>query len=95
MSAFNTHLFGAIPQNDLASKVSHCLHETAQPLTVLQGILELALLQNETVQEYRDSVERALSEVTRVIDRLQQARNVAADSLSREITGKKGPSSYV
>ena len=50
---------------DFASKV---LHDLSQPLTVLHCSLELALLQDQTIEEFRASVEAALD----AADRLRQ-----------------------
>lgn len=63
--------------NSITVSISEVLHQTAQPLTVLLGILELALLQAETITDYRESVERSLFEVSRLIDCLNQARKIA------------------
>ena len=46
--------------------LSRELHETAQPLTVLQGLLELALLQPGSADEYRDVIQRAAEQSRRV-----------------------------
>jgi signal transduction histidine kinase len=50
----------------LAKAASRGLHDTAQPLTVLQGLLELALEQAKSVGEYREALTAALSETARV-----------------------------
>lgn len=50
----------------LAKAASRGLHDTAQPLTVLQGLLELTLMQAETVDEYRESFTAALAEMARL-----------------------------
>lgn len=42
------------------------LHQAAQPLTVLQGCLELALAVPHTADEYKHMIERALEESRRV-----------------------------
>ena len=44
----------------------HELHQAAQPLTVLQGLLELSLLKARTMDDFRDSVEAAIDQVQRV-----------------------------
>jgi hypothetical protein len=61
-----------------AKDVLQFLHQVAQPLTVLQGALELALIKAETVQEYRESVGTALVQAARVIECLNQIRVIAA-----------------
>ena len=50
---------------DFASSV---FHDLSQPLTALHCSLELALLQDQTIEEFRASVEGAL----RAADRLRQ-----------------------
>ena len=49
-----------------SSAISHELHQTAQPLTVLQGLLELALLSSRTAEEYRDAIQRAMEQSRRI-----------------------------
>ncbi|MFZ0285064.1 MAG: hypothetical protein WAL32_07515 [Terriglobales bacterium] len=49
-----------------SSAISHQLHQTAQPLTVLQGLLELALLSSRTTEEYRDAIQRAMEQSRRI-----------------------------
>ncbi len=60
-----------------AKNVLQLLHQVAQPLTVLQGALELALIKAETVQEYRESVGTALCQTARVIECLNEIRIIA------------------
>ena len=58
-----------------AAELSRDLHQAAQPLTVLQGCLELALTQPHTAEEYKYSIERALDESRRVaacFDRIRE-----------------------
>jgi signal transduction histidine kinase len=52
------------------------LHEMAQPLTVLRGMLELALIETQTVEQYRHSVESALKEASRAISCLDELRRI-------------------
>src|SRR5271154_2876952 len=63
-----------------SSVISHELHQTAQPLTVLQGLLELALLAPATAEEYRCVIERAVEESRRVSSSFDQMRRLVADS---------------
>jgi signal transduction histidine kinase len=60
----------------LASAASRGLHDTAQPLTVLQGLLELTLMQAQTVEDYRESVTTALAEMARVIACFENVRQL-------------------
>jgi signal transduction histidine kinase len=56
------------PGFDLATsgEISRELHRTAQPITVLQGALELALLSSHTTEEYRDIIQQALEQSLRI-----------------------------
>ena len=49
-----------------SSLLSRELHQTAQPLTVLQGMLELALLSSFTTEEYRGVIQRAMEQSQRI-----------------------------
>ncbi|HWF90895.1 MAG TPA: hypothetical protein VN684_01365 [Terriglobales bacterium] len=77
MNTENQAIGTEIPRSSMTAAMSEVLHQTAQPLTVLLGILELALLQAETITDYRESVERSLSEVARLVDCLNQAKRIA------------------
>jgi signal transduction histidine kinase len=61
---------------EIASAVSRELHQTAQPLTVLQGLLELSLLKSGTIEEYRNSLERAINELQRVMAGFDHVREL-------------------
>ena|ERR1700722_1577750 len=61
----------------------HELHQAAQPLTVLQGLLELALLSSATAEEYRGVIQRAAEESRRVSTRFDQMRKLIANSLPK------------
>jgi hypothetical protein len=60
----------------LARATSRGLHDTAQPLTVLQGLLEFTLMQAETVQEYRESLTTALAELSRLTACFENVRQL-------------------
>jgi hypothetical protein len=49
-----------------SSAISRELHQTAQPLTVLQGLLELALLTSLTPEDYRGVIQRAMEQSRRI-----------------------------
>jgi len=58
-----------------AAALALCLHQAAQPLTVLQGCLELALAAPHTAGDYQHTIERALDESRRVsacFDRIRE-----------------------
>jgi hypothetical protein len=61
---------------DGARALSDGLHQTTQPLTVLQGTLELALLTANTVREYRQAIERSLGELQRLTDCFEHLRTL-------------------
>lgn len=61
---------------EVARAVSKELHRTAQPLTVLQGLLELSLLNAGTIEEYRSSMERAINELQRVVASFDHVREL-------------------
>ena len=56
------------------------LHQTTQPLSVLQGLLELALIESRSVDDYRRSVELSLVELGRVTDCFDELRRLVAAS---------------
>jgi nitrate/nitrite-specific signal transduction histidine kinase len=58
------------------NEISKRLHSTAQPLTVLQGVLELALLNAHTVEEYRECCRQAIEELRRVTGCFDQVREL-------------------
>jgi signal transduction histidine kinase len=60
----------------LVQEIAHGLHDTAQPLAVLQGILELALIKAQTPADYRNVCQRALDELQRVNTGFDNVRKV-------------------
>jgi hypothetical protein len=56
--------------------VSRGLHQMAQPLTVLQGTLELALMQLPTADESRQWLEAALEQACRLASDLAQVQKL-------------------
>ena len=61
---------------EISDSISLGLHKTTQPLTILQGTLELALLNARTVDEYRNAIERSLEELQRVTDCVEHLRTI-------------------
>jgi signal transduction histidine kinase len=61
-------------EEEVAGAMTRGLHRTTQPLTVIQGILELALLNASTVDEYKHAIEQSLEELQRVVDCFEQLR---------------------
>jgi hypothetical protein len=67
----------AVPvDQDTEGALSRALHRAAQPLTVIHGTLELALLTANTMEKYRDAVERSLEELQRAIDCFRDLRTI-------------------
>jgi len=52
----------------IADAISRELHQTAQPLTTVQGLLELSLQRAQTVQQYRDAVTKSIEQLQRLVD---------------------------
>lgn len=65
-----------VPTGRETSRLFQQLHQTAQPLAVLQGILELSLVDSRTVEDYRSAAELALAEARRVADRFKELRRL-------------------
>jgi hypothetical protein len=66
---------GSVEQ-EIAYSVARGLHQTTQPLTVLQGLLELALLNAGTVDEYKHTIEQSLKELQRVTGCFEHLRTL-------------------
>jgi hypothetical protein len=67
----STHL-GVSPaavakDREAARALARQLHDAAQPLSVLQGVLELALADSHTIDEYKQAIQRALKESSRLL----------------------------
>ena len=62
------------PHRDFASNV---FHDLSQPLTALQCSLELALVRDQTIEEFRASVEAALQNAERLRQRLLLLRELS------------------
>lgn len=61
---------------NISRNLSRQLHETTQPLSVLQGLLELALIESHTTDDYKHSIEKALEELARVSDCFEELRRL-------------------
>jgi len=66
----------AFDQETIA-ELSRGLHQAAQPLTALQGWLELALTGSHTEDEYKASIRQALEESRRVLTCFDRVRELA------------------
>jgi|SRR5580658_40711 signal transduction histidine kinase len=64
-------------QQKISDAMSRGLHQATQPLCVLQGTLELALLSAGTVDDFKSAVERSLAELQRVTDSFEDLRILA------------------
>src|SRR5579862_1749938 len=70
----------------IPAAISSGLHRIAQPLTVLQGLLDLTLAEESGAAEYRKCLEQVLSEASRAIQYLNE---------TREATGLVKPSTDI
>ena len=66
----------ALDQENIA-ELSRGLHQAAQPLTALQGWLELALVGSHTEDEYKASIRQAMEESRRVLACFNRVREMA------------------
>jgi len=64
------------PNPAVVSAALRGLHDMAQPLTVLQGSLELALMQVQSIDEYRQWLEFALEQAGRLASNLEYVQQV-------------------
>ena len=64
-------------KQSISDPMSRGLHQATQPLSVLQGTLELALLSASTVDDFKQAVERSLHELQRVTDSFEHLRILA------------------
>jgi signal transduction histidine kinase len=84
-SATIKHRESALPAQECPFGASRCefmeavsqgLHQVAQPLTVLQGVLELALIEPSTLEGYRRSLARAMEQWKRAADSIDALRQL-------------------
>ena len=70
----------SVPSNgcslEMVRLLSHELHQVAQPLTILQGLLELSLLKAGTVDDYQKSVQAAMDQLQRAMQSFNHAREI-------------------
>jgi len=66
----------ALDQENIA-ELTRGLHQAAQPLTALQGWLELALAGSHTEDEYKASIRQAIEESRRVLACFDRVREMA------------------
>jgi signal transduction histidine kinase len=66
----------ALDQENIA-ELTRGLHQAAQPLTALQGWLELALIGSHTEDEYKASIRQAMEESRRVLACFNRVRELA------------------
>ncbi len=72
---------------EVMAAVSEGLHQVAQPMTVLQGVLELALIAPCTEEQYKRALKRAIDQFQRVaasIDAVRQLLHARPCPLSGE-----------
>ncbi|HLW87035.1 MAG TPA: hypothetical protein VKR57_01005 [Terriglobales bacterium] len=66
--SFSASAGSTAPASELLNRgaISQELHQAAQPLTVLQGLLELALLTPSTTEEYRNVIQQAMEQAQKL-----------------------------
>jgi len=64
-------------RQSMPDAMSRGLHQATQPLSVLQGTLELALLSASTVDDFKHAIERSLEELQRVTESFDHLRVLA------------------
>jgi hypothetical protein len=79
---------------EIHGTISMGLHQATQPLTILQGTLELALLNASTVEAYREAIEQSLAELQRVMQCFDHLRSVTQSASSR-IDSRNGEVAHV
>ncbi len=63
----------------ITGAVTRGLHDAAQPLTVLQGSLEMALIGSRSAEDYKRSIKRAVDQSQKIVaafDRLREIVNM-------------------
>jgi len=91
---------GAPTHEDVMEKLAYGLHQAAQPLTLLQGLLELALMGTHSEEDYRLAMKRALDAAQRAAASFNSVREMVrlpesalrtkrAGSVSLPETGKE------
>ncbi|HTR68003.1 MAG TPA: hypothetical protein VMH85_19635 [Terriglobales bacterium] len=65
-----------LPAPLATAAISRGLHDMAQPLTMLTGMLELTLIRPQTESEWRMSVEGAIEQAARAVALLNQVREL-------------------
>lgn len=60
--------------HQMVAQARTTLHNSAQPLALLQGILELAMLKNGSIDDFRITSETALREAQRVCEHFDELR---------------------
>jgi hypothetical protein len=84
---------------DTEGGLSRTLHQATQPLTVIQGTLELALLTASTLEQYKYAVGQSLEELQRLTDCFEHLRTLicrpdvspAVADLCGALRGQAGP----
>jgi hypothetical protein len=76
-SDFGTGEAVVCSDQEISGTIARGLHQATQPLTVLQGMLELALLQASTVDQFKGAIEQSLGELQRVVDSFEHLRTLA------------------
>lgn len=68
---------GSFSESRLARSVARGLHAAAQPVSMMQCILEVSLLSEQRPEQYRQVIEEALEQVASLTNRLGYVRELA------------------
>lgn len=74
---------------EVSRSLSCQLHQMTQPLAVLQGVLELALVNSRTADEYRRAVQLALAELERATTCFEDLRALIERASADQNSGVK------
>jgi hypothetical protein len=88
---FTTRQTAVSVDQDTESALARALHQATQPLTIIQGTLELALLTANTTEQYKHAVAQSLQELQRVTGCFRHLRTlVCPPQLSPNVAGLRG-----
>ena len=74
----------AFVDQEISDPITLGLHQATQPLTILQGTLELALVNANSMDEYKHAIQRSLEELQRVTDCFEHLRSIT--QLHRQVS---------
>lgn len=87
----------ADPKNSTANRseitriaIARELHKASQPLTALQGILEMTLSDPMTPPKSRETIEMALAEACRAVQSFEQMRQLVSSAKTSKMHHPSG-----